>query len=62
MKSKPRKTEADLSEILILPDGNILAHNLTPAMARVLAVLNPADAAMSQRAKRKTNLIHELPN
>jgi hypothetical protein len=37
-------------EILILPDGRILAHNITPALARVLSELNPDDAAMRQRA------------
>ena len=62
MKSKPRKTEADLSEVLILPDGKILAHNITPAMARVLTELNPKDEAMSHRAQRKNNFNHELPN
>ena len=40
-----------VSEILILADGKILAHNLSPAMAGVLAALDPADAAMSRRAK-----------
>jgi hypothetical protein len=53
MKAKP--TGQDHSEILILPDGRILAHNLTPVMARVLAGLNPRDAAMRRRARaRKT--------
>jgi hypothetical protein len=43
-----------LCEILILPDGKILAHNLTPAMAGVLTGLNPADQAMDRRAAPKT--------
>jgi hypothetical protein len=38
------------AEILILPDGRILAHNLTPAVAALLAELNPDDAAMRARA------------
>lgn len=46
------EVETHLSEILILPDGRIFAHNLTPEMARVLADLNPADAAMGRRARR----------
>jgi hypothetical protein len=29
------------SELLILPDGQVLVHNLTPAFARLLAELNP---------------------
>jgi hypothetical protein len=39
------------SELLILPDGRILAHGLTPAVARLLARLNPRDRAMRRRAK-----------
>jgi hypothetical protein len=38
------------AEILILPDGRILAHNITPAVAAVLAELDPADEAMRLRA------------
>jgi hypothetical protein len=37
-------------EILILTDGRILAHNLTPVMAAVLRQLNPNDEPMRQRA------------
>ena len=51
----PKPPDKDHSEILILPDGRILAHNLTPVMARVLAGLNPRDAAMRRRGRaRKT--------
>jgi hypothetical protein len=38
---------------MILSDGKIYAHNLTPALAGVLAQLNPADEAMRRRATRK---------
>lgn len=38
------------SEFLILSDGTVLAHNLTPAMADVLRALNPKDPIMSRRA------------
>jgi hypothetical protein len=62
MKSKLCKTETNLSEILILPDGKIFVHNLSSTMAGVLAKLNPADEAMSRRTTRKNNLKHELPN
>lgn len=41
------------SEVLILPDGRILAHNISPVMARVLAELDPADETMKQRAIQK---------
>jgi hypothetical protein len=48
------------TELLILADGRILAHNITPVMAQVLAELNPADEAMNRRAMRKNTLNHEL--
>jgi hypothetical protein len=51
MNSKP--PGKDHSEFLILPNGRILAHNLTPALARVLAGLNPHDPAMRRRARAK---------
>jgi len=54
--------EKSVSEILILADGKILAHNISPLMASVLVELNPSDPAMSHRANRKNNLNHELPN
>ena len=38
------------TELLFLPDGRVLAHNLTPAMARLLGDLAPADSLMRQRA------------
>jgi hypothetical protein len=37
-------------DILISADGRIFAHNLTPALAAVLAELNPDDEAMQVRA------------
>ncbi len=38
------------AEILILADGRVLAHNITPAVAAVLAELAPHDEAMRLRA------------
>lgn len=38
------------STIRVGRDGRIFAHNLTPALASVLAELNPADEAMRMRA------------
>jgi hypothetical protein len=62
-KTRPKSSaENPVSEILILADGRILAHNITPVMANVLAELNPADIAMNRRARRKNILKHELPN
>ncbi len=37
-------------ELLILTDGRVLAHNLTPAMAAVLRELHPDDKPIRQRA------------
>jgi adenylosuccinate lyase len=62
VKSKQLKTEASHSEFLILPGGKILAHNITPAMARILSELNPADEPMRRRANLKNIPNHELPN
>ncbi len=39
------------AELLILPDGRILAHNITPAMAALLAELAPDDPDMRRRAE-----------
>lgn len=41
------------SDLLILADGRILAHNLTPVMARVLAELMPDDPDMRLRVAAK---------
>jgi hypothetical protein len=42
-------TMGSTSELLILPDGKILVHNLTPAFASVLSELNPADEQIQPR-------------
>jgi hypothetical protein len=48
---RPLPGPAGLStELLVLPDGRILVHNLTPAFAAVLNELNPADEAIKLRA------------
>jgi len=38
------------TELLILPDGRVLVHNLTPAMAALLHALDPQDRSMIDRA------------
>ncbi len=38
------------SELLLLPDGRIVVHNLTPAMAALLHELDPRDRSMINRA------------
>lgn len=54
MKPHSKKSEL-LSELLIMPDGKIYAHNLTPEMARVLSELNPADESIKQRVMTHVN-------
>ena len=49
------------TEMLILPDGKILAHNITPAMAALLSELNPADQPMKCRAAPANRLGPTLP-
>src|ERR1039457_2531753 len=38
------------TELLILPDGQILVHNLTQPFAELLKTLNPDDEQISSRA------------
>jgi hypothetical protein len=40
----------DTTELLILADGRVLVHNLTPAFAQILQNLNAEDELMNQRA------------
>ena len=42
--------KAPHTELLILSDGRICVHNLTPAMAALLHELNPLDRSMTDRA------------
>jgi hypothetical protein len=43
------------AELLILPDGRVLVHNLTSMMAEALLALNPEDQFIHRRifARRK---------
>ena len=45
------------SELLLLPDGRVLVHNLTPEFARFLSKLGMPDPRMS---KPLDGLDHEL--
>jgi hypothetical protein len=38
-----------MTEVLIMADGTIYVHNLTPAMAVALSALNPDDARIRSR-------------
>jgi len=68
MKKRPAKAgcqssgQDQVSELLIMPDGQILVHNLTPAFARLLHELNPTAEQISSRVTRHSSPSHELPN
>jgi hypothetical protein len=53
-----RTRRAVATDILILSDGTVLAHNLTPGMADVLHKLNPKDATIKARAGRNRKERH----
>jgi hypothetical protein len=53
IKSLDRLPNDELvTELLILPDGQILVHNLTPAFAGLLKELNPDAEQISSRVTR----------
>jgi hypothetical protein len=46
----PSSTDAEaVTRLLLLPDGRLLAHNLTPSMAQILQQLAPGDLILEQR-------------
>ena len=50
-KLKFNPVESPLTtDLLILPDGRVLAHNLTPLFADLLKELNPRDEQIAPRA------------
>ena len=59
---------ASHSELLLLPDGRILVHNLTQTMADLLHELNPRENTIRARAEVKAasqppaQLPHEFSN
>jgi len=54
MKTKAPPVEVTC-ELMIMPDGQIYAHNLTPLMAAVLGELNPSDQAIRERLVQQVN-------
>jgi hypothetical protein len=55
VSAKPRAGYLDTTEFLILEDGRILVHNLTPEFARLLTQLAPEDTLLQQRANSDLN-------
>jgi hypothetical protein len=45
-----------VSELLILPDGRILVHNLTRPFAELLAELNPDCEQIASRSSRRNEV------
>jgi len=58
---QPAGSEQSHSELLILPDGRILVHNLTQTMAEVLHELNQSEEVIHPRAKAKLDLQNLRP-
>jgi hypothetical protein len=53
---KPKQDPVELmSELLVMPDGQIYVHNLTPEMAAVLRELNPGDETIARRVITHVN-------
>jgi hypothetical protein len=50
------------TELLLMPDGRILVHNLTPAFADLLRGLNPNDDQIRPRAGHIAHLASHIPN
>ncbi|MGB8369051.1 MAG: hypothetical protein ACLPYZ_10465 [Limisphaerales bacterium] len=54
-KLNPRPQES-VSELLILPDGRILVHNLTQPFAELLHELNPDAEQITSRLSRRNEV------
>jgi hypothetical protein len=50
------------TELLILPDGQILVHNLTQPFAELLKALNPDCEQISSRVTHHSSLPNEFPD
>jgi hypothetical protein len=47
----PCEDDNKITRLLLLPDGRVLAHNLTMAMADILLMLDPNDLPLLQRGR-----------
>ncbi len=58
-----KETKSSLTtELLILPDGQILVHSLTQPFAELLAELNPNCEQIHSRLTPHVSPTHELPD
>jgi len=61
-KRKFLQPPALTTELLILPDGRILVHNLTQPFAELLKQLNPVDEQIAPRAADlDSRITHHAP-
>ena len=60
VNARPGKDQ--VSELLILPDGRIMVHNLTQTFAKLLHELNPNTEQITSRIPNHASPNHELPN
>ena len=51
-----------VTEFLILADGRILVHSITPTMAAILSELNPQDELMRKRAAATMPDLEKAPS
>ena len=51
-----------ITELLLLPDGRILVHNLTTVFAQLFSDLAPSDQQMFSRTTHSISQAHEFPN
>jgi len=51
-----------VSQLLILPDGRVLVHDLTQSCAELLATLDPDCEHITSRITHHASRNHELPN
>ena len=58
----PPQVQPLMTELLILADGGILVHNLTPTMAAILQELNPEDATIRPRSGTTAEQTNLMPN
>ena len=56
----PKPDESQVSELLILPDGRILVHNLTRSFAALLHELNPDAGQIASRLSRRNAMKAEI--
>jgi len=50
-----------VTDLLIWPDGRILAHNLTPLFAELLVELNPGDTQIRPRVQSCADVPQQTP-